>query len=154
MEETESTRGLTSSAGLVPGPYGEETLVCQQTHISNSRVSIWFGGDPFAYTTPVLFAQFVLIFLVTRSVFIFLKPLRQNLMSAQIIVSKIRIPLFSFHIQTMRCCSFKLIFFLGVLYLPFLVQRLGDVGASLHAPQLISPNPVKDIPSKSRLKSS
>lgn len=144
MEETESTRGLTSSAGLVPGPYGEETMVCQQTHISNSRVSIWFGGDPFAYNTPVLFAQFVLIFLVTRSVFIFLKPLRQNLMSAQIIVSKILIPLFSFHIQTMRCCSFNLLSRCFVFTFFGLMVR--GVRVSLHAPQLISPGPVKGIP--------
>ncbi|GFZ01704.1 cation/hydrogen exchanger 14 [Actinidia rufa] len=90
--EVNIVKGLSSSAGLVPGPYRQEPMVCQYTHMVNSQGSVWLGGDPFSYTTPVLLAQFALIFIVTRSVFFFIKPLKQSLMSAQIIAGVIMGP--------------------------------------------------------------
>ncbi|KAL6967777.1 hypothetical protein U1Q18_033588 [Sarracenia purpurea var. burkii] len=74
-----------SVSGHVPGPYHEESMVCQLALASDSIGSIWLGYNPFAYTTPVMFAQCSLFFFASRTIFFFLKPLKQSLMSAQII---------------------------------------------------------------------
>lgn len=75
------------TVGTVPGPYGEATLVCQFIHKTNSQGSTWFGGDPFSYTVPLLLAQFTFIFVVTSLIYFILKPCKQGLISAQLIVT-------------------------------------------------------------------
>ncbi|XP_057789802.1 cation/H(+) antiporter 14-like [Salvia miltiorrhiza] len=80
-----SLKQSSASIGNVVGPYGEETLVCQFIHMTNSQGSTWFGGDPFSYTVPLLLAQFSLIFLVTSLVWLLLRPCKQGLISAQLI---------------------------------------------------------------------
>lgn len=81
-----SSKEVSSSIGYVQGPHGQETLVCQFIHRTNSQGSTWFGGDPFAYTVPVVLLQFVAIFAVTSVVWFLLKPFKQGLVSAQLIV--------------------------------------------------------------------
>ncbi|CAK9164137.1 unnamed protein product [Ilex paraguariensis] len=76
---------VSSSVGRVPGRYREEWMVCQYTHMTNSMGCSWTGCDLFAYTMPVLMAQLVLIVLVTRATYFFLKPLKQSMISAQLI---------------------------------------------------------------------
>ncbi|KAL1545082.1 cation/H(+) symporter 13-like [Salvia divinorum] len=80
-----SVKQTSASEGNVEGPHGEETLICQFIHMTNSQGSTWLGGDPFSYTVPLLLAQFSLIFLVTSLVWLFLRPCKQGMISAQLI---------------------------------------------------------------------
>ncbi|CAL5386341.1 unnamed protein product [Camellia sinensis] len=84
--------GLSSASGIVPGPYHNESMVCEFAQRTNFQGSIWLGGQPLGYSTPVLMAQFILIFIVSRLLYIFLKPLKQSPMSAQIITGIIMGP--------------------------------------------------------------
>ncbi|KAG6415565.1 hypothetical protein SASPL_122978 [Salvia splendens] len=75
-----------STLGIVEAPSGgEDILICQFIHMTNSQGSTWFGGDPFSYTVPLLLAQFCLIFFVTSLVWLFLRPCKQGMVSAQLI---------------------------------------------------------------------
>ncbi|KAL1558793.1 cation/H(+) antiporter 14 [Salvia divinorum] len=75
-----------STSGNVEGPRGEEeVLICQFIHMTNSQGSTWFGGDPFSYTVPLLLAQFSLIFVITSLAWLFLRPCKQGMISAQLI---------------------------------------------------------------------
>ncbi|XP_073153641.1 cation/H(+) antiporter 14-like [Henckelia pumila] len=77
---------VTSSIGLVQGPNdSEEIIVCQFTHMTNAQGQAWFGGDPFAFTLPVLLLQFIFIFSLTSVVWFLLKHVKQGLISAQLI---------------------------------------------------------------------
>ncbi|PIN19540.1 putative K+/H+-antiporter [Handroanthus impetiginosus] len=76
---------VSSSKGYVQGPYEEDTLVCQFVHKTNAQGCAWFGGNTFAFTLPVLLLQFVTIFAVTSIIWFLLKPLKQGLISAQLI---------------------------------------------------------------------
>ncbi|XP_011041839.1 PREDICTED: cation/H(+) antiporter 15-like [Populus euphratica] len=51
-------------------------VVCQHVGMINSR-GLWFHDDPLEYTLPLLLLQLSLISIITRSIYIFLKPLGQ-----------------------------------------------------------------------------
>ncbi|CAK7351949.1 unnamed protein product [Dovyalis caffra] len=51
-------------------------VVCQVVGMINSK-GLWFGDDLLEYTLPLLLLQLSLISIVTRSIYIFLKPLGQ-----------------------------------------------------------------------------
>ncbi|KZV39907.1 cation/H(+) antiporter 15-like [Dorcoceras hygrometricum] len=75
-----SLRKVTSSTGYVQGPHdSQETLVCQFTHMINAQGRAWLGGDPFAFTLPVLLLQLIFIFSVISVVWFLLEPLKQGL---------------------------------------------------------------------------
>ncbi|XP_073061896.1 cation/H(+) antiporter 14-like [Primulina eburnea] len=81
-----SSGKVTSSIGYVQGPHdSQETLVCQFTHMTNAQGRAWFGGDPFAFNLPVLLLQLIFIFSIISIVWFLLKPLKQGLISAQLI---------------------------------------------------------------------
>ncbi|KAH6766061.1 hypothetical protein C2S52_017044 [Perilla frutescens var. hirtella] len=73
------------ASGYVAGPFGQESMVCQFIQNTNSQGSTWFGGNPFSYTVPLLFAQISIIFLVTSLVWFLIRPCKQGLISAQLI---------------------------------------------------------------------
>ncbi|XP_042023086.1 cation/H(+) symporter 13-like [Salvia splendens] len=80
-----SVKQTSASEGNVEGPHGEETLICQFIHMTNSQGSTWFGGNPFNYTVPLLLAQVSLIFFITSLIWLFLRPCKQGMISAQLI---------------------------------------------------------------------
>lgn len=80
-------RVVSSVSGPVPGRFGQEILVCQFTDMANSQGYIWSGGNPFSFTVPVLLAQLALILTLSRVLFLLLQPLKQSMLSAQLIVS-------------------------------------------------------------------
>ncbi|XP_052186743.1 cation/H(+) antiporter 14 [Diospyros lotus] len=83
-----------SSSGVVPGPYHDEMMVCQFASMNTFSGSIWFGNSPLAFSTPVLMLQLILIFFISRPLHLFLKPLGQSQMTAQIIAGIIMGPSF------------------------------------------------------------
>ncbi|KAK6927153.1 Cation/H+ exchanger [Dillenia turbinata] len=62
----------------------EQEIVCHDAKKIDSH-GIFSTDDLLNYTVPLLLAQFILIFFITRVAYFLLKPLRQSLMSAQII---------------------------------------------------------------------
>ncbi|KAL3517999.1 hypothetical protein ACH5RR_020588 [Cinchona calisaya] len=78
-------RRVSSVAGSVAGRYSQEVLVCQFTDMMNSRGLLWSGGDPFSFTLPVFLAQLAVIFLLSRTIYFLLGPLKQSMLSAQLI---------------------------------------------------------------------
>ncbi|KAK6163805.1 hypothetical protein DH2020_000669 [Rehmannia glutinosa] len=80
-----SSKHILSSIGYVQGAHGEETLVCQFTHMTNSQGCLWFGGNPAAFTVPLVLIQFVVISAVTSLIWFLIKPYKQGLISAQLI---------------------------------------------------------------------
>ena len=94
-----SVKQTSASEGNVEGPHGEETLICQFIHMTNSQGSTWFGGNPFTYTVPLLLAQISLIFFVTSLIWLFLRPCKQGMISAQLIVRATSLPFLpSYHV--------------------------------------------------------
>lgn len=61
-------------------------VVCQHVDMINSR-GLWFHDDPLEYTLPLLLLQLSLISIITRSIYIFLKPLGQPSIVSHILVS-------------------------------------------------------------------
>lgn len=86
-KERMAPRLVSSVSGPVPGRFGQEILVCQFTDMANSQGYMWSGGNPFSFTVPVLLAQLSLILTLSRTLFLLLQPLKQNMLSAQLIVS-------------------------------------------------------------------
>ncbi|XP_019178301.1 PREDICTED: cation/H(+) antiporter 14 [Ipomoea nil] len=80
-----STSKRLSSAGLVPGLHRSEIMVCQYADNINSQGGAWVGGDILSYTLPLVFAQFIFIFLITRSIFLLFRPLKQSMITAYLI---------------------------------------------------------------------
>ncbi|WJZ89179.1 hypothetical protein VitviT2T_008414 [Vitis vinifera] len=78
--------------GPVAGPFSEEKLVCQFTGNMIHSKGIFLGDDPFNFSLPMLLAQGILILLLTRTTYYFLKPLGQGMISAQIIAGIIMGP--------------------------------------------------------------
>ncbi|KAK9280359.1 hypothetical protein L1049_014048 [Liquidambar formosana] len=60
--------------------------VCQSLNHINSR-GIWHGDDPLAFSLPLLMLQLSLISIITRSIYVLLKPFGQPLIISQILVS-------------------------------------------------------------------
>ncbi|KAF8397183.1 hypothetical protein HHK36_016090 [Tetracentron sinense] len=70
---------------MTVGPVEDTQMVCQYSHMTSSR-GFWARQHPLDYSTPVLMAQIIIIFVATRTTYAVLKPLGQNLMVAQILV--------------------------------------------------------------------
>lgn len=60
-------------------------ISCHYNKLINTY-GIW-NRDPFKYTTPVLLMQVILIFVITRTLYVLLQPLHQTTIMVQIIVS-------------------------------------------------------------------
>lgn len=80
-------RRVPAAVGLVQGRYHQEVFICQFSDMINSKGCMWSGGDPFDFSLPLVLAQVVFIFFVTRITFALIKPLKQSMVSAQLIVS-------------------------------------------------------------------
>lgn len=92
--EIMATTEQVAAVGLVPGLHRSEIMVCQYSERMNSQGSSWQGGDLFSFTMPVVFTQLIFIFIVTRTIFFILKPLKQSMITAYLIVSSVLIFLF------------------------------------------------------------
>lgn len=80
-------RKVSAWAGFVQGSHREELLICQFSDMTNSKGCVWSGGNPFAFSLPLVLAQLIFIFFVTRITFALIQPLKQSMVSAQLIVS-------------------------------------------------------------------
>ncbi|XP_060175901.1 cation/H(+) antiporter 14 [Lycium barbarum] len=78
-------RKVSASAGLVQGRYRQEVFICQFSDMISSKGCIWSGGDPFSFSLPLVLAQLIFIFFVTRITFALIRPLKQSMVSAQLI---------------------------------------------------------------------
>ncbi|CAI9107087.1 OLC1v1006369C1 [Oldenlandia corymbosa var. corymbosa] len=78
-------RKVSSVSGTVPGRFRQEILVCQYTDMMSSGGYIWNGGDPFSFTLPVLLAQLSIVVSISRTIYLLLEPLKQSMLSAQLI---------------------------------------------------------------------
>ncbi|PWA37819.1 cation/hydrogen exchanger 14 [Artemisia annua] len=76
---------IVSSEGYVPGVNEPEQIICQYLHMTNSMGCSWFGCDVSAFSLPLLMLQLSIIFVVSQTFFYLLKPLRQSILSCQLI---------------------------------------------------------------------
>ncbi|KAL4572508.1 hypothetical protein LXL04_019287 [Taraxacum kok-saghyz] len=76
---------IVSSEGYVPGVNEPEQMICQYLHMTNSMGCSWFGCDISAFSLPLLMLQLSIIFIVSQTTFFLLKPLRQSILSCQLI---------------------------------------------------------------------
>ncbi|KAJ0647043.1 putative cation/H+ exchanger, sodium/solute symporter superfamily [Helianthus annuus] len=77
---------IVSSEGYVPGVNEPEQMICQYLHLTNSMGCSWSGCDVSAFSVPLLILQLCIIFFVSQAFFYLLKPLRQSILSCQLIV--------------------------------------------------------------------
>ncbi|KAJ0691545.1 putative cation/H+ exchanger, sodium/solute symporter superfamily [Helianthus annuus] len=76
---------IVSSEGYVPGVNEPEQMICQYLHMTNSMGCSWSGCDISAFSVPLLILQLCIIFFVSQTFFYLLKPLRQSILSCQLI---------------------------------------------------------------------
>ncbi|KAI3770804.1 hypothetical protein L6452_01948 [Arctium lappa] len=76
---------IISSEGYVEGVNEPEQMICQYLHSTNSMGCSWFGCDVSAFSLPLLMLQLSIIFFVSHTFFFILKPLRQSILSCQLI---------------------------------------------------------------------
>ncbi|KAL0884551.1 hypothetical protein Bca101_008532 [Brassica carinata] len=81
LDEVNSTQ-----RGKVHGPFFLENLVCQTNHMLTSR-GVFLGSDPLKYAMPLLLLQMAAIIITSRILFRLLKPLKQGMISAQVLSS-------------------------------------------------------------------
>jgi hypothetical protein len=74
------------TAGMVTGPFSKEEIVCTYPHMVSSD-GVWYGDDPFDFAAPVFLVQITIFFFASRFIFVLLKPLRQSIITAQVLVS-------------------------------------------------------------------
>ncbi|CAA7026370.1 unnamed protein product [Microthlaspi erraticum] len=70
--------------GKVHGPFLLETIVCETNHMLTLK-GVFFGSDPLKYALPLLLLQMAAIILTSRLLFRLLKPLKQGMISAQVL---------------------------------------------------------------------
>uniref|UniRef100_A0A0D3DYN6 Cation/H+ exchanger domain-containing protein n=1 Tax=Brassica oleracea var. oleracea TaxID=109376 RepID=A0A0D3DYN6_BRAOL len=70
--------------GKVHGPFFFENLVCQTNHMLTSK-GVFLGSDPLKYSMPLLLLQMAAIIITSRILFRLLKPLKQGMISAQVL---------------------------------------------------------------------
>ncbi|VFR00685.1 unnamed protein product [Cuscuta campestris] len=66
-----------ATVGLVPGLHRNEILVCQFAARINTHGCVWEGRDVLPFALPVVFAQLIDIFIVTRAIHFLLNPLHR-----------------------------------------------------------------------------
>lgn len=71
--------------GAVHGPFMMEELVCQKKNMMTSR-GVFMNSNPLKYTMSILFVQMSVIILLSRLIFRILQPLKQGMISAQVLV--------------------------------------------------------------------
>ncbi|KAJ1381267.1 Sodium/solute symporter superfamily, partial [Sesbania bispinosa] len=77
-----------SSTGMI----GNEKLVCQYIEKHATR-GIWLGDNPLHHTTSVLIVQITLIFIISRTTHLLLRPCHQTLLISQIVAGIVLGPL-------------------------------------------------------------
>ncbi|KAF8104038.1 hypothetical protein N665_0181s0059 [Sinapis alba] len=70
--------------GKVHGPFFFENLVCQTNHMLTSK-GVFLGSDPLKYAMPLLLLQMAAIIITSRLLFRLLRPLKQGMISAQVL---------------------------------------------------------------------
>ncbi|CAN8311496.1 unnamed protein product [Cochlearia groenlandica] len=75
--------GNSNHEGMVHGPFLLESIVCQKNHMLTSK-GVFLGSDPFKYAMPLLLIQMSLIIITTRILHRLLRPLKQGMISAQV----------------------------------------------------------------------
>ncbi|XP_010475447.1 PREDICTED: cation/H(+) antiporter 14-like [Camelina sativa] len=70
--------------GKVHGPFLVENMVCQKNHMLTSKV-VFLGSDPLKYAMPLLLLQMAIIIVTSRLLYRLLKPLKQGMISAQVL---------------------------------------------------------------------
>jgi hypothetical protein len=79
------------------------------TSIKTSSNGVWQGDNPLDFAFPLLIVQTVLVLVVSRSLALLFKPLRQPKVIAEIVVSTTHILFFSItrppEIHTHNCTS-------------------------------------------------
>ncbi|KDP45759.1 hypothetical protein JCGZ_17366 [Jatropha curcas] len=83
--------------GTVSGPFFKESMVCQYKDMIRPTRGIFLGDNPFDFTFPILLLQISLIFLTTRFIYLFLKPLRQSILTAEVLAGILLGPSFLWH---------------------------------------------------------
>ncbi|KAI3514926.1 hypothetical protein L1887_13673 [Cichorium endivia] len=76
---------IVSSEGYVPGVNEPEQMICQYLHMTSSMGCSWLGCNVSAFSLPLLMLQLSIIFIVSHTTFFLLKPLRQSILSCQLI---------------------------------------------------------------------
>lgn len=71
--------------GSVHGPFMMEELICQKKNMMTSR-GVFMNSNPLKYTMSILFVQMSVIILLSRLIFRILQPLKQGMISAQVLV--------------------------------------------------------------------
>lgn len=80
------TRESGSVYGVVRGPHNDEGMVCQFVHKTHSQGGVWYGGNMFSFTLPVMMLQFILMFFTTSMIGYLMRPFKQGMISVQLIV--------------------------------------------------------------------
>lgn len=71
--------------GKVHGPFLVENMVCQKNHMLTSK-GVFLGSDPLKYAMPLMLLQMSVIIITSRLLYRLLKPLKQGMISAQVLV--------------------------------------------------------------------
>jgi len=74
-----------SQWGEVHGPFMLEEIVCQAQNMLTSR-GIFMKSNPLKYALPLLLLQMSVIIVTSRLIFRVLQPLKQGMISAQVLV--------------------------------------------------------------------
>ncbi|CAN4098697.1 unnamed protein product [Withania somnifera] len=118
-------RRVSAAAGLVQGRRRQELFICQFSDMINSKGCIWSGGDPLSFSLPLLLAQLIFIFFVTRITFGLIRPIKQSMVSAQLIGG----------IFFGRSGLGKISAFSGMMFRPagrLVLQTIADIGFMFH----------------------
>ncbi|CAG7880341.1 unnamed protein product [Brassica rapa] len=82
-----------SQFGPVHGPFMMEQLVCQREKMLTSK-GLFMKSDPLQYAVPLLMIQMSVIIITSRIIFGVLKPLKQGMISAQVLAGVVLGPSF------------------------------------------------------------
>ncbi|CAH8391678.1 unnamed protein product [Eruca vesicaria subsp. sativa] len=85
MSRLDLNEGNSMQSGKVHGPFFFEKLVCQTNHMLTSK-GVFFGSDPLKYSMPLLLLQMAAIIITSRLLFRLLKPLKQGMISSQVLL--------------------------------------------------------------------
>ncbi|XP_010418763.1 PREDICTED: cation/H(+) symporter 13 [Camelina sativa] len=110
--------------GEVHGPFMKEELVCQAQNMMTSR-GIFMNNDPLKFAMPLLMLQMSVIIVTSRLIFRILQPLKQGIITAQVLTGVVLGPSFLGHNVTYMN-----------MFLPaegkIIIQTLSNVGFVIH----------------------
>ncbi|KAL1192740.1 Cation/H(+) symporter 13 [Cardamine amara subsp. amara] len=114
----------TSQWGRVHGPYMLEEIVCNKQNMLTSR-GIFMNSNPLKYSLPLLLLQMSVIIITSRLIFRVLQPLKQGMISAQVLAGVLLGPSFLGHSMTYTA-----------MFLPaggkIIIQTLSNTGFVIH----------------------